>query len=87
MAELLDDRTIEERLAAHPAWRREGDEIVTDRELADFAAAMAFVNAGKSRLSPSMSLKLEFLSAPSRNFLWPVEKLSQPTTGVPARNK
>ena len=45
MADLLDDRTIEERLAARPAWRREGDEIVTDRDLADFAAAMAFVNA------------------------------------------
>jgi 4a-hydroxytetrahydrobiopterin dehydratase len=45
MADLLDDRTIDERLAALPAWRREGDEIVTDRELADFAAAMRFVNA------------------------------------------
>jgi 4a-hydroxytetrahydrobiopterin dehydratase len=45
MAELLDDRTIDERLATLPGWRREGDEIVSDRELADFAAAMAFVNA------------------------------------------
>jgi 4a-hydroxytetrahydrobiopterin dehydratase len=45
MAELLDDRTIDERLAARPAWRREGDEIVTDRKLADFGAAMKFVNA------------------------------------------
>ena len=45
MAELLDDRTIDERLGARPAWRREGDEIVTDRKLTDFAAAMQFVNA------------------------------------------
>ena len=45
MAELLDDRTIDERLGALAAWRREGDEIVSDRKLADFAAAMAFVNA------------------------------------------
>jgi 4a-hydroxytetrahydrobiopterin dehydratase len=45
MAELLDDRTIDERLTARPAWRHEGDFIVTDRKLADFAAAMAFINA------------------------------------------
>ena len=45
MADLLDDRMIDERLGALPAWRREGDEIVTDRKLPDFAAAMAFVNA------------------------------------------
>ncbi|MCW3021429.1 MAG: 4a-hydroxytetrahydrobiopterin dehydratase [Conexibacter sp.] len=45
MAELLDDHTIEERLGPLDGWRREGDEIVTDRKLPDFAAAMAFVNA------------------------------------------
>jgi 4a-hydroxytetrahydrobiopterin dehydratase len=45
MAELLDDHTIEERVGRLDGWRREGDEIVTDRKLPDFAAAMAFVNA------------------------------------------
>ncbi|HMJ37239.1 MAG TPA: 4a-hydroxytetrahydrobiopterin dehydratase [Baekduia sp.] len=45
MADLLDDKAIDERLGALEGWRREGDEIVTDRKLADFAAAMAFVNA------------------------------------------
>jgi 4a-hydroxytetrahydrobiopterin dehydratase len=45
MAELLDDRMIEKRLEPLEAWRREGDQIVTDRKLPDFAAAMAFVNA------------------------------------------
>jgi 4a-hydroxytetrahydrobiopterin dehydratase len=45
MAELLDDDTIEERLGHLEGWRREGDQIVTDRKLPDFAAAMAFVNA------------------------------------------
>jgi 4a-hydroxytetrahydrobiopterin dehydratase len=45
MAELLDDRTIEERLEPLDGWRRDGDQIVTDRKLPDFAAAMAFVNA------------------------------------------
>jgi 4a-hydroxytetrahydrobiopterin dehydratase len=45
MAELLDDHTIDARLATLEGWRREGDEIVRERELADFAAAVAFVNA------------------------------------------
>jgi 4a-hydroxytetrahydrobiopterin dehydratase len=45
MATLLDDHTIDERLGALEGWRREGDAIVTDRKLADFAAAMTFVNA------------------------------------------
>jgi 4a-hydroxytetrahydrobiopterin dehydratase len=44
MAELLDDPTIEERLGALEGWRRDGDHIVLDRQLKDFAAAMAFVN-------------------------------------------
>jgi 4a-hydroxytetrahydrobiopterin dehydratase len=45
MAELLDDQAIDERLGALEGWRREGDEIVTDRKQPDFAAAIAFVNA------------------------------------------
>jgi 4a-hydroxytetrahydrobiopterin dehydratase len=39
----LSDEEIAGRLAGS-AWRREGDEVVRDFELADFAAAMAFVN-------------------------------------------
>lgn len=39
----LSDDEIAERLAGGP-WRREGDAIVRDLELADFAAAIAFVN-------------------------------------------
>lgn len=39
----LDEAQIEERLAGSE-WRREGDAIVRDYELADFAAAMALVN-------------------------------------------
>jgi 4a-hydroxytetrahydrobiopterin dehydratase len=42
---LLDDATIEQRLGAVPAWRREDGTIVRDVELADFAAALAYVNA------------------------------------------
>jgi len=45
MAELLDDQAINARLGERPGWRREGDEIVRDLELEDFAAALAFVNA------------------------------------------
>jgi 4a-hydroxytetrahydrobiopterin dehydratase len=45
MADLLTDSDIEDRLGALDDWRREGDAIVRDRELADFAAAMAWVNA------------------------------------------
>jgi 4a-hydroxytetrahydrobiopterin dehydratase len=44
MAELLQDSEIEERLGALDAWRRDGDAIVHDHELPDFAAAIAYVN-------------------------------------------
>lgn len=44
MADLLTDPEIEERLVPLDGWRREGDAIVRDRELADFAAAMRWVN-------------------------------------------
>jgi 4a-hydroxytetrahydrobiopterin dehydratase len=44
MADLLGDQEIEERLADLDGWRRDGDAIVRERELADFAAAMAWVN-------------------------------------------
>jgi 4a-hydroxytetrahydrobiopterin dehydratase len=44
MADLLTDSEIEERLAELDGWRREGDAIVRDRELGDFAAAMRWVN-------------------------------------------
>ncbi len=40
---LLSDEEIERRLAAGE-WRREGEEIVREWKLADFAAAMSFVN-------------------------------------------
>jgi 4a-hydroxytetrahydrobiopterin dehydratase len=43
MAERLTDEAIEAGLQGSP-WRREGDAIVRDLELADFAGAMAFVN-------------------------------------------
>ncbi len=39
----LSDAEIEEQLR-DSAWRREGDAIVLDLELADFAEAMAFAN-------------------------------------------
>ena len=44
MAERLTDDAIEQGLKGS-AWRREGDAIVRDLELGDFAGAMAFVNA------------------------------------------
>ena len=44
MAERLTDDAIEQGLQG-TAWRREGDAIVRDFELGDFAGAMAFVNA------------------------------------------
>ncbi|HEU4974652.1 MAG TPA: 4a-hydroxytetrahydrobiopterin dehydratase [Baekduia sp.] len=44
MAELLDDRHIEEGLTGLEGWTREGDAIVRDLKLPDFAAAIAFVN-------------------------------------------
>jgi 4a-hydroxytetrahydrobiopterin dehydratase len=43
MAELLSDQEIGARLE-DLAWTREGDEIVREWELDDFAAALAFVN-------------------------------------------
>jgi 4a-hydroxytetrahydrobiopterin dehydratase len=42
---LLDDSDIQQRLAAVPEWRTGSQsEIVRDYALADFAAAIAFVN-------------------------------------------
>ncbi len=43
MADLLSDEEIESRLEGS-AWTREGDEIVREWKLDDFAAAIAFVN-------------------------------------------
>jgi 4a-hydroxytetrahydrobiopterin dehydratase len=43
MSDLLDDPEIETRLR-DSEWRREGDAIVRDWKLKDFAEAMAFVN-------------------------------------------
>lgn len=40
---LLSDAEIEQRLG-QTDWRREGDEIVRDWKLEDFAAALAFVD-------------------------------------------
>jgi 4a-hydroxytetrahydrobiopterin dehydratase len=40
----LSDDEIDERLSGG-SWRREGDTIVRDVELGDFAAAIALVNA------------------------------------------
>jgi 4a-hydroxytetrahydrobiopterin dehydratase len=45
MAELLDDRSIDDALGRVQGWRREGDAIERDFKFADFAHAMAFVNA------------------------------------------
>lgn len=43
MPTLLSDSEIARRLTESP-WAREGDAIVRDFKLADFAAALAFVN-------------------------------------------
>ena len=43
MAQLLGEEDIASRLE-DSQWRREGDEIVREWHLADFAEAMAFVN-------------------------------------------
>ena len=43
MAERLTDEQITERLQ-NSEWQREGDEIVRNLELKDFAAAMALAN-------------------------------------------
>jgi 4a-hydroxytetrahydrobiopterin dehydratase len=40
---LLSQQEVEKRLAASE-WRREGEALVRDYKLADFAAALAFVN-------------------------------------------
>ncbi|HYB23793.1 MAG TPA: 4a-hydroxytetrahydrobiopterin dehydratase [Solirubrobacteraceae bacterium] len=40
----LSDADIEQRLAGAGAWRRDGQAIVRELQLADFAAAIAFVN-------------------------------------------
>ena len=44
MADLLTDSEIDAKLADLDGWRRDGDAIVRDRELADFGAALAWVN-------------------------------------------
>ena len=44
MAERLTDDEVRQGLEGSP-WRREGDAIVRDFQVSDFAAAMAFVNA------------------------------------------
>ena len=44
MAERLTDDAIEQGLAGSE-WRRDGDSIVRDLQLGDFASAIAFVNA------------------------------------------
>jgi 4a-hydroxytetrahydrobiopterin dehydratase len=43
MAQLLSDEQIESRLEGSE-WRREGDEIVREWRLEDFAQALEFVN-------------------------------------------
>ena len=49
MADLLDDDRIATALAELEGWRREGDELVLDRKMKDFAAAMAYINAVAER--------------------------------------
>ena len=44
MADLLQDSEIATRLAQLDGWTRDGDAIVRERELTDFAAALAWVN-------------------------------------------
>jgi 4a-hydroxytetrahydrobiopterin dehydratase len=44
MADLLTDQDIDGRLGALDGWRREGDAIVRELELADFKAAITYVN-------------------------------------------
>ena len=39
----LDDHAIARALAAHSAWRRDGDAIVRTLQFADFRAAFAFM--------------------------------------------
>lgn len=44
MTTVLDEQEIEQRLAGLAGWRREQETIVHERTLADFAAAIAFVD-------------------------------------------
>lgn len=44
MADLLTDDQIAQRLDERAGWWRDGDTIVREYKLPDFAAAMAFVN-------------------------------------------
>jgi len=46
--------------------------------------AIARVSAGKSRLSPAIIRNPLCRAAASKNFSWPVEKSSQPTTVFPS---
>jgi 4a-hydroxytetrahydrobiopterin dehydratase len=41
---LLDEQQISEQLAGRASWRRDGDAIVRELDVADFAAAIAFVD-------------------------------------------
>lgn len=42
--DLLDDSAVEQRLAAVPGWRREGDEIRRTIQAADFPTAIRIVD-------------------------------------------
>jgi 4a-hydroxytetrahydrobiopterin dehydratase len=44
MSRLLDSEEITRQLAELPDWTRDGDQIVAEFTLADFGAAMVFVN-------------------------------------------
>jgi 4a-hydroxytetrahydrobiopterin dehydratase len=44
MSRLLDSEEITRQLAELPDWTRDGDRIVAEYTLADFGAAMVFVN-------------------------------------------
>jgi 4a-hydroxytetrahydrobiopterin dehydratase len=44
MTSTISDQDVEQHLQTLPAWEREGDSIVREREFPDFAAAIAFVN-------------------------------------------
>lgn len=41
----LDKAAINEAIAALPEWKAEGDKLKTSRKFANFAEALAFVNA------------------------------------------
>ena len=44
MAQVLDDREIDQRLGALSGWERSGDEISKTYEFDDFAGSLGFVN-------------------------------------------